>query len=233
MEFGSSEFEGSNRELLASDEAISELVHFVDDFPYIFHRRPEGSVRHIGSGLVVSDKISCAIFQSTTYRYLTYRYQSQSKCYELINMDQYVGMFDGPAGMTGTIDADEETIRLLRDGGSNSDDPLERLEFDLRKEEVTEYLAGLAIAYGAVKPNESLSVEQAEQFNTRHPFYAHYSGMALTDVVLTEYKSGFPVFYGIVPRPDARVIEDLTLCFKEGEIRHGNGIERIDEWEKY
>lgn len=224
------EFGTNTPELRASDEQISEFVSLLDAFPYISHSDDPGPNEwRLGSGLIVSDILKCAIWQAKSYRKVVFLRASNEEPGLLFNMDRFLGELNSIGSAVGVrlSDSDKNT---LYNSGLQAEDAFERLKHEYRRDELIQQLAQLGIAHAAVKPNDVLSLQQADEFNQRNPYFAFFNGMAVTDVLLREYESGFPIFYGIIPRPSAVDIEKLVTCFTQGEIRTDKNGGTPDEY---
>ncbi len=216
----------------ATDEEIKEVISLIETFPYILNEEnpPQSGELAFANGAVYGEEMYIFIHQARTYRKIIYTTSLDEQPKVLLNMDDFLADYEEDSIGAPIIglkleDHDED---ILSAPGLESDDAFVRLEHQYKRDELLEYLGGIGIALANVKANDVLTLEQADEFNQRNEYYSFFSGMARDDVILSEYGRGFPVFYGVVPRPSSELVQKIAQTLKSGEIKHGNGHEDGD-----
>lgn len=195
----------------ADDESIGILVDLLDAFDYESHGLVKGYNRERGSGMVRAGEMACFVWQSSTYRELDFRRQPDWDMAKFIQIDRHIGVLE-----------EGGAVEVLQAPGSKL--PETDKEMHQLLDEVNAEMA---------PTTEEISEEDAKYFAEKYPHFWVYSGMALKDVILGEYELGKPVFYSLLSRPELGTIQDMTACFRDGEIIHGNGVDGQAEVENF
>ncbi len=219
----------------ADDALISQLTKLIDELPSLYpgENTPEKN-HNQGTAIFVSDKIACEIWIGGRYGYIEYtRPESNAEpsknprfkpeITSLMYIDGFLGDVTNLRVPDLSLSLDAQVVDTIIQECDESDSVVERYEQEFAQEEAIEQLAGVVQAATSIKPNDELTLEQADEFNRRNPMFYFSRGMAETDVILSEHESGFPVFYGIATRPEEQVVIDLIECIQTGELLYGKG----------
>jgi hypothetical protein len=191
---------------LAADPEILALTRQLDRFQYRARSEPFINGRSVASGISYLDGIGHAyIHQAMTYRKIwLQRRESERPTKPLIQIDQHAGLLEFE-GPSLLDDADfADEIGL----GSTPSRP---------------------IVIANVRPSGG----ETDYFNERYSYLPSPNSMAFMDIVIREYESGAPVFYGLLPRPDKTLVLDITQCLTKGEVLDGAGIDGTLNWRRF